>query len=340
MLYRTLGRTNLTLPVVTFGAWALGGGPYWAGTDDELAIAAIQAAIDEGITAIDTAPIYGRGHSERVVGRALAGRRDEVVLLTKVGLRWDCEDGELMFDTKDDDGKPLRIYRNCRPESVKLEVERSLERLGTDHLDLVQVHWPDPTTPIADTMGALAELREQGKLRAIGVSNYDTDMLTQAQRALGEVPLASDQPKYNLLQREIEQDVLPWAREHEVGVVVYSPLEQGLLTGKVTADRKFDASEGRSRRATFKPANRDRVNGVLQSVVKPIAEAHHATIAQVAIAWTVSQPGITAALVGARTPEQARENAAAGDLRLTADEHAAIDQAFTGLELDLAPATG
>jgi aryl-alcohol dehydrogenase-like predicted oxidoreductase len=333
MRHRKLGKTDLQLPVIAFGAWALGGG-YWGEQDDEASAAAIGAALDAGIDAIDTAPIYGLGRSEEVVGRAIAGRRDEVRLLTKIGLRWDCTDGEHFIKGKLPDGRPLDIYKNSRPESVRLEVERSLQRLGVEQLDLVQVHWPDITTPIADTMGALAELRAEGKLAAIGVSNYDVDQLTQAQRALGDVPLASNQPIYSLVQRGIEADVLPWARENDVGIVVYSPLEQGLLTGKVRADRSFGDDEGRSKRTSFSAENRARVNALVDEFVAPVAAAHSATLAQTVLAWTVQQPGISVALVGARNAEQARENAAAGDLTLSADEHASIDQAFATLRLE------
>ncbi|MFT7462134.1 MAG: aryl-alcohol dehydrogenase-like predicted oxidoreductase [Pseudohongiellaceae bacterium] len=337
MRHRTLGKTDLSLPVITFGAWALGGG-YWGEQDDDASIAAIRAALDAGIDAIDTAPVYGLGRSETIVGQAIAERRDEVTLLTKVGLRWDCSDGELFVTGKLPNGKPLHIHRNSRPDSVRHEVERSLQRLGVERLDLVQVHWPDPTTPISETMGALAELRSEGKLRAIGVSNYDVDQLTQAQAALGDVPLASNQPLYSLVKRGLEDEVLPWTRAHNVGLIVYSPLEQGLLTGKVRAERTFGDDEGRSRRDSFSAENRKRVNALLDDIVAPVAAAHHATLAQTVLAWTVQQPGITVALAGSRDPLQARENAGAGDIVLADDEWSAIDTAFAELTLQDAPA--
>jgi aryl-alcohol dehydrogenase-like predicted oxidoreductase len=341
MQRRTLGRTELEIPVVVFGAWALGGTGYWGASDDDLAVSAIREGIENGMDAIDTAPIYGLGHSEEVVGRAIEGFRDDVVIMTKVGLRWDTEDGgELLMESTNPDGSVMRVFKNSRPASVREEVERSLVRLDVDVLDLVQVHWPDATTPIADTMGALAELRAEGKLRAIGVSNYSPEQLAEAQAALGDIPLASDQPKYSLVAREAEAEVLPWCHEHEVGVVVYSPLEQGLLTGKVPPGRTFEEGEGRSHRPTFRDENRRRVNAVLAESVAPIAESMGATLAQTVIAWTVQQPGVTAALVGARTPQQALENAAAGDLALDAAQWAAIDTAFANLELELEPAAG
>ena len=320
--------------MVIFGAWALGGG-YWGAADDEASVAAIRAGLDAGIDALDTAPIYGLGRSEQVVGRAIAGRRDEIRLLTKVGLRWDCPDGQFFLEGQGADGRPFKVFRNSRPESVRLEVERSLVRLGVERLDLCQVHWHDDTTPVADTMGALAELIDAGKIAAAGVSNYDAAQVEQARAGLGRHPLASNQVKYSLAAREIENDVLPACRARNVAVLAYSPLEQGLLTGKVGPGRTFGADEGRSRRPTFEARNRAAVNAVLQRVVAPVAAAHGASLAQVVIAWTVAQPGLTAAIVGARTPQQARENAGAGDLLLTGDELAAIDAAFAGLELSL-----
>jgi len=330
MLRRRLGRTDLDLPVVSFGAWAVGGW-QWGGADDDAAVRAIHAAIDCGMNAIDTAPVYGFGHSERIVGRAIAGRHDRVLVMTKVGLRWDDTRGPLAFETTDHHGRTLQVHKNLRPWSVAWEVDHSLQRLGIDTIDLLQVHWPDPTTPIAATMGALVDLRRAGKIREIGVSNFSVEMMEETRRALGDVPLASDQPKYNLLDRSIEKKILPWAREQGVGVLVYSPIEQGLLTGAVPADRTFPSNDGRSTRRTFTPQLRARVNLALTRVAKPIAERHGATLAQVAIAWTIAQPGITSALVGARTEAQVRENAAGGDLVLEAEELFALAGAFAGI---------
>jgi aryl-alcohol dehydrogenase-like predicted oxidoreductase len=334
MQRRELGACGIDVPVVIFGAWAVGGWS-WGGADDERSVQAIQASIDAGANAIDTAPVYGFGRSEIVVGRAIQGRRAAVVLMTKVGLRWDDERGDPAFETTDELGRKLVVRRNLRPWSVREEVEHSLKRMRVDVIDVVQVHWPDPRTPIPETMGALLELRAQGKLRAIGVSNFDVAQLELARKALGGVPLASDQPKYSLLARDIERDVLPWCRAAGVGVVVYSPLEQGLLTGKVTAERTFGADDGRSRRATFAAANRARVNAAIERVLAPIAARHGATCGQVALAWVVAQPGITAAIAGARTPEQARENAAAGALVLEPGELAELRAAFESLRLEL-----
>lgn len=336
MKMRRLGASELDLPVVTFGAWAIGGW-QWGGTDDDAARAAIGAALDAGTTAIDTAPVYGFGHSERVVGAALAGRRDEALVLTKAGLRWDDERGPLAFEGRDHLGHPRRVHRNSRPDSVRFEVEESLRRLGTDRIDLLQIHWPDPTTPIAETMGELLRLRAEGKVREIGVSNYTPEEMGEARAALGDVPLASDQPRYSLVRREIEADVLPYAREAGVGLIVYSPLEQGLLTGKVPADRDFPETDGRHGRPTFRISNRALVNATLREVVQPVADARGATLAQVALAWVLAQPGVTSVIAGARDPGQARENAAAGELELAPGDIATIGRAFAELALDLEP---
>jgi methylglyoxal reductase len=335
MQHRQLGRSEIVTPRVVFGAWAIGGWG-WGGADDAQSVRAIHASIDAGANAIDTAPVYGFGHSERVVGQAIRGRRSEVLVYTKIGLRWDDDRGEVAFETTDEKGAQLVVRRNARPWSVRIEVEKSLERLGIETIDLIQVHWPDPKTPVAETMSALLELRQAGKVRAIGVSNFDVPLIEQTRPALGDVPLASVQPKYSLIARDIEKDLLPYCAREGIGVIVYSPLDQGLLSGRVPADRTFPDSDGRSRRPSFRAENRAQVNAVLASTVQPIADRHGVTLGQVAIAWVLAQAGITAAIVGARTPEQARENAAAADVALAPHEVAAIRAAFEGLRLDLA----
>ncbi|MBL8861869.1 MAG: aldo/keto reductase [Planctomycetes bacterium] len=334
MRHARLGRSDLRVPRVVFGAWAIGGWG-WGGADDEASIRAVQASIEVGANAFDTAPVYGFGRSEEVLGRAIRGRRADVLLFTKVGLRWDDARGDVAFDALDDRGVRRVVRRNARADSVRLEVERSLARLGVETLDLVQVHWPDPRTPVAETMATLLDLRREGKVREIGVSNFDVPLLRVAQEALGAVPLASTQPKYSLVARDIERDVLPHCAREDIGVIVYSPLEQGLLTGRVGAARAFGEADGRSRRATFRARNRALVNAALELAAAPVARAHAATLGQVAIAWVLAQRGVTAAIVGARTAEQARENAAAAELDLSAPESDALRAAFESLPLDL-----
>ena len=326
---RPLGRSGLEVDPVMFGAWAIGGW-FWGETDDRLAVEAIHASLDAGVRWIDTAPIYGFGHSEGVIGRAIAGR--DVRIATKAGLRWDDEQGEAFFQTRAARLGPVNVNKNLRPESITLECERSLKRLGVERIDLYQCHWPDSTTPVDETMGALLELKEHGKIDAIGVSNFPVELLEKAQAALGDVPLASDQPRYNALDRAIEDDVLPWCRDHDVAVLAYSPLEQGLLTGRVSMDRVFPDGDRRAVLPRFRAENRARVLEALAEI-EPIARAHGATLAQLCIAWTVAQPGLTSAIVGARSGPQAAENAGAMRLFLSDEDKALIHEVLHSVEL-------
>jgi aryl-alcohol dehydrogenase-like predicted oxidoreductase len=320
---RELGKSGLKVSPVIFGAWAVGGW-MWGGTDEAESIAAIQASIDHGVTTIDTAAVYGQGYGEEVVAKAIQGRRDRVEIATKCGMRWNSEEGSDRWETQDRHGDPIVIYRNSKPASVAYECEQSLKRLGVDVIDLYQVHWPDTTTPVEDTMAALMKLQEQGKIRAIGVSNYDA---TWIKKAAAAGPLASIQPPYSLIQRKIEPEILPLCREHGIGVIVYSPMERGLLTGKVGPDRTFPPGDHRASHKFFTPENRQRVLDSLAQV-QPIADAHGVTLAQMVINWTIHEPGITAAIVGARNADQAIQNAKALTFALSAEERARIRQAF------------
>jgi len=330
MEYRELGISGVKISVVTFGAWAIGGF-MWGGTDDAAAINAIHKAIDLGITGIDTAPAYGDGHSERVVGRAIVNRRDKVQILTKFGLERDSKEGTFFFETLDTDGKPVKTYYNARKKRVIAECEESLKRLGTDYIDLYQHHWPDPGTPIEETFEAVDRLLKDGKIRAAGVSNYSPQQMDAARKI---VPLASAQPPYSMVKRGAEGDVLPYCIKNRIDVVVYSPLQRGLLTGKIKADRKFPNTDDRSGDAFFKPENLKRVHEFLGKI-RPIADAHKATLAQMVINWTIQRPGITAALVGARNPKQVEENAGATNFKLTGEEVKQIDKLLEDLKLEV-----
>ena len=317
------------MPAVCFGAYALGGG-YWGAPDDGAATRAIHAALDHGMTAFDTAPVYGLGHSEAVLGAALEGRRDEAVLMTKVGVRWDG-DGDYTFDMPEPGGRRVPARFDGTAASVRLELERSLERLRTDHVDLIQVHGPDPRTPVGETVGSLADLVAEGKARAVGVSNLSVPQLDESVAALGDRPLASVQPQFSLLERAIERDLLPWSIERRVGVLAYAPLDQGLLTGRIRDDRAFGKGEGRPNRPSYQPAIRRKINRTLDEVVAPIAARHDATVAQVVLAWTAAREGITSLLVGARSEAQVVENAGAARVTLSDSEWTAIDVAFRRL---------
>lgn len=326
MEFKRLGKSGFSVPAVIFGAWAIGGW-LWGKSDDKEAAEAIQKSIELGCTCIDTAPVYGFGHSEEVVGKAVKGKRDKVLIATKCGLRWDCGDGEFFFDTKDNSGRSVKVYQNLKKDSLFKECDASLKRLGTDVIDLYQCHWPDSTTPLDETMEALLSLKEQGKIRAIGVSNFTPDMI---ETCLESGDIASDQPKYSLLFRDIENDILPFCQKHDVGLIVYGPIGQGLLTGKVTLDRKFAEDDFRTGQPWFQPKNLKRILDTLEKI-EPIAKEHGKTLAQLAINWVISEPGITCAIVGARTPEQVVENIGAVDFKLGEDERRLMRECFEEL---------
>jgi aryl-alcohol dehydrogenase-like predicted oxidoreductase len=307
-----LGRSGLQVSRVVFGAMATrDNGP-------EQQKANLQAALDAGVTAIDTAPLYDFGLSERLVGEAIAERRAAVVVLTKVGLRWDDDHGEVLFSGRGSDGVLRTVRRDSRPAAVRRDVEESLVRLGVEALDLVQVHHPDRHTPIAETMGELLRLRDEGKLRAIGVSNYSASEVHAAQRALGDVPLASHQLQYSLLQRWPEQEPLPIARETRHGVLAYSPLARGVLGGR-TPER----AERRLRDAI--------------ELQRAMASRLGVSSAQLALAWLLAQDGLSAVIAGASTPQQARDAAEAARLELSAPDLDALGSAFAGCRIPGAP---
>ncbi len=312
MQYRTLGTSDIRISVVGMGTWAVGGGPWWGETDDSESIRTIHAALDHGINLIDTAPVYGFGRSETVVGDALHDRRDKAVIATKCGLWWDSRTGSHHFDY---DGRS--VYRSLSPNTLKIEIERSLKRLRVDCIDLLQTHWQsvEPVkTPIEDTMAFLMQMRDVGKIRAIGVSNATCEQMDEY-RAAGII--CSNQPRYSMLDRRIEDDLLPYCLQHNIAVLAYSPLEQGLLTGKIGMDYKLAESAVRNRIAWFKPHNRARLIECVRAW-QPLTEKYNCSIAQLVIAWTVAQPGLTCALCGARRTENIIENAGAGSLLLDA----------------------
>ncbi|MDQ6435422.1 aldo/keto reductase [Mesorhizobium sp. LHD-90] len=300
------------------GTWAMGGW-MWGGTDEAQSVKAIRAAIDEGVTLIDTAPAYGLGKAEEIVGEAIAGRRGEVVVATKCGLVWHTDKGTHFFD---EHGK--RVHRYLGRDSIFFEVEQSLRRLRTDYIDLYITHWQDATIPVSETMGALLDLKRQGKIRAVGVSNVMPGTLKEYM-GLGQIDAI--QERFSMTDRGLEHDLLPLCRANGVSVLSYSSLALGLLSGKIGPGRVFEGDDQRKDDPRFSPASLERVAAFMNEI-EPIVAAKQATPAQVVIAWTVARPGITYALCGARNPEQAAENAVAGRLSLSADEIALIDAAI------------
>jgi myo-inositol catabolism protein IolS len=306
-----LQHSGLVLSRVIAGGWQAGR-DLWVGIDDDESVAALRAAHEAGITTFDTAEDYGAGHSERVLARALGPRRGEIVIATKVS--WD----------------------HLRRDQVVQACERSLRNLCTDVIDLYQIHWPAGTfgserVPLEESMEALVRLREQGKIRAIGVSNFDLSQLRQA-CALG--PVDSLQPPYSLLWRHAERELLPWCRANGVAVLAYSPLAQGLLTGKIGPDHPLEEGDNRRDNRLFQPPLRARAHALVEAM-RPLAAARGITLAQLALAWVAGQPG-TAAIAGARTPAQARENAAAGAVILEPELRAKLDGLGPSMGWDVA----
>jgi len=317
MLTRQIGSSGIAASAIGLGTWAIGGW-MWGGTDEAESIAAIEASIDAGVSLIDTAPAYGMGRSEEIVGKAIAGRRDRVVIATKCGLVWHTAKGNHFFDQA---GKPVHRYLGA--DAIIHEVEQSLKRLGTDYIDLYITHWQDPTTPVAETMGALEALKQAGKIRAIGASNVSAADV-EAYVAAGQLDAIEEQ--YSMVHRDIEAELVPSCRRNGVSILSYSSLALGLLTGKIGPERQFAGDDLRIGDPRFSVENRQKVADFV-AAIRPIASAHRASISQLVIAWTLQQPGVTFALCGARNPEQARDNARAGRLRLHETELAILTTA-------------
>jgi aryl-alcohol dehydrogenase-like predicted oxidoreductase len=292
MRIRKLGSGGPEISVIGFGAWEAGGTEWGPNPSDDQVIEAIRAGLDAGITWVDTAEVYGDGTSEELVGRAVEGRRDDLVIATKVAPR---PDGT-----------------GFRREEVRAACEGSLKRLGTDRIDLYQLHWRDPRVPVEETWEAMARLVADGLVRAIGVSNFDQELIERCE-AIRHVD--SLQPHFSMLRLE-NRDLINWCGERGTGVVAYAPLGYGLLTGAISKDTRFDPRDWRNRGGRmFAPGKIERSLAVVDGL-RPIAERLGITLAQLALAWTVHQPGVTSAIAGSRNPEHVRENAAAGDVQL------------------------
>lgn len=324
MQYRPIGNSGIQASVVGFGCWALGGW-LWGGTDEDAGIDAIHAAIDAGITLIDTAPVYGFGVSEEIVGKAIAGKRDKIILATKCGLVWNTDKGEFNFYSDErgitkETGK-YKVHRYLSPASIRDEIEKSLKRLGTDYIDLYQTHWQDTTTPIEETMAELLKLKAEGKIRAIGVSNVNLDQIKQY---CDVKTIDSDQEKFSMIDRKIEAELLPFCMKKNISMLAYSPMERGLLSGKIGPGREFNDGDMRKRDRRFTPEGLQKISDMLGEFT-PLTEKYNISIAQLVVAWTFHYSGVTHVLVGGRRPEQAIENAAAGNVKLTDEEVASIN---------------
>jgi aryl-alcohol dehydrogenase-like predicted oxidoreductase len=328
MEYRKLGSSDLELSTITYGAFAIGG-TMWGGNEKKDSIDSIHASIDHGVTTIDTAPFYGFGLSEEMIGEALKSQdRSKVQLLTKFGLVWDGSNngkGDFFFDA-DDNGKKVPVYKYSSKENVIKEIEESLKRLQTDYIDLLQIHWPDLTTPISETMEAVETLIQQGKIRAFGVSNYSIPQIQEAQKT---VQIASNQVAYSMLNRKIETDLIPFTVAENIGIIAYSPMERGLLTGKYFTDSKLKENDHRN--GYFGQFDLQKVKTLVEEL-SSLANAKHISISQLVLRWTSLQKGIAVVLAGARNAEQAISNAKALDFDLSVSELEFINQAISKLE--------
>jgi aryl-alcohol dehydrogenase-like predicted oxidoreductase len=309
---RTLGNSDLQLTAIGFGAWAVGGGNWefaWGPQDDNESIAAIHRALDLGINWIDTAAIYGLGHSEEIVGKALRSTSHKPLVFTKCSIRWHPD---------------RTIYRSLKADSLAEEVEGSLRRLGVETIDLYQIHWPDPPDQIEEGWESLARLKEQGKVRHIGVSNFNAEQMGRAQRI---APITSLQPPYSMLRPAIEAEILPFAHANRIGVINYSPMVSGLLTGKMTAERAaaLPADDWRRRAVEFKEPRLSR-NMRLVELLREIGSGHNVSPGVVAIAWTLHHPAITGAIVGGRSAQQVEGVAPALEFRLSEEEFTRINE--------------
>jgi aryl-alcohol dehydrogenase-like predicted oxidoreductase len=312
MTTKQLGSSDLHLTPIGIGAWAMGGGGWafaWGPQDDNESIEAIHSALDKGLNWIDTAAVYGHGHSEEVVGRALKGRAQKPYVFTKCARNW---------------GEDRKIFKSLKRDHIRQECENSLRRLQVDVIDLYQIHWPEPDEDIEEGWETMARLKEEGKVRFIGLSNFSVD---QMKRVAAIAPITSLQPPYSIISPEIEETVLPYTQANGIGVLVYSPMKSGLLTGKMTRERiaALPDDDFRKNRADFQEPALSR-NLELVELLRAIGQRHGRSPGEVAIAWTLRLPGVTSAIVGMRSAAQVEGVIGAATFRLSTEEIAEIDK--------------
>ncbi|GHO70730.1 oxidoreductase [Ktedonobacter sp. SOSP1-52] len=305
MQTRRFGKTDMQITPLGIGAWAMGGGGWdagWGSQDDQESITTIKRGLDLGINWIDTAAVYGLGHSEEVVGKAIKGR-ERPLIFTKCSLVWD---------------EKRQISNSLKANSIKREAEASLKRLGVDYIDLYQIHWPNPEPDIEEGWSKLAELKREGKVRHIGVSNFNVEQMQRAERI---APVETLQPPYSLLSPDVERELLPYCEKNDIGVIVYSPMASGLLTGRMTKERieQMPDDDWRKNADNFKEPALSR-NLELAHMLQEIGQAHNVTAGVVAVAWTLRNPAVTAAIVGSRRPAQIEDMVAAAEYRLSDSE--------------------
>lgn len=313
MKTRQLGKTDMHITPIGFGAWAVGGGNWsfgWGDQEDNASVTAIQRALDLGMNWIDTAAAYGLGHSEEIVARALKGRGEKPYIFTKCSLVWNEGEHE--------------VTNSLKARSIRREVEGSLRRLQVDVIDLYQIHWPMPDEDLEEGWQTMADLKKEGKVRYIGASNFDVNQL---RRVMKIAPVSSLQPPYSLIKREVEQEILPFCHENHIGVIVYSPMQSGLLSGRMTRERieKFPVNDWRRYDEEFQEPRLSR-NLALVEKLREIAILYERTPAEAAIAWTLMNPVVTGAIVGARNAEQVDTIIGAAEFRFNAREMNEIEE--------------
>lgn len=329
MEYRSLGQSDIKVSELAFGAWAIGGW-LWGGADSKDAVRAIETAVDNGMTTIDTAAVYGFGLSEELVGKATRGKREKVQILTKFGLSWNEKKGEFFFTSLDNTGKEISIYKYSSKDKIISDCDQSLKRLGTDYIDLYQIHWADSTTPVSETMEAIEYLVKKGKIRAGAVCNYSRELMAEAGKTYR---IASNQVPYSMVNRSIESDIVPYCIEKKIGILAYSPLQRGLLTGKIKPGHKFNEGDTRPTTLYYKEPNFSRIMKLTDNLAK-IANELNITLSQLVLNWTLRQPGITCALAGARNASQVVENVKAAGFKLTYEDISQINKCLSDLKLE------
>jgi aryl-alcohol dehydrogenase-like predicted oxidoreductase len=329
MEYRKLGQSEIKVSELAFGAWAIGGW-LWGGADSKEAIKAIETAVDHGMTTIDSAAVYGFGLSEELIGKAIKGKRSKVQILTKFGLIWNEKQGEFFLGSRDNDGKEINLYSCSSKERVIRDCDDSLRRLGTDYIDLYQIHWPDKATPVSETMEALDILIKKGKIRAGAVCNYSKTLMTEAEKTF---TIASNQLPYSMVHRDIEKEIVPYCLSQNIGILAYSPLQRGLLTGKIKQGHRFNDGDSRPTSVYYQEPNLSRIL-MLTDNLKKIADELKITLSQLVLNWTIQQPGITCVLAGARNSAQVLENVKSVDFHLTGADIKSINELLSVLKLE------
>ncbi len=323
MIFKKIGGTDINVSAIALGTWAIGG-VFWGGSDIKDSEKAISASLDEGINFIDTAPGYGFGLAEEIIGKVIKKKRNKVVISTKCGLIWDKIGKTLHYKFPIPGSNSYKdVYRDLSKESIENEIKMSLSRLQTDYIDIYITHWPDPLTPPQETMETLLKLKEDGIIRAIGVSNISIDTL-KSFSSFGKLNV--DQENYNILDREIEKDIILFCNDNNISILAYGALAQGLLTGKISPNRKFSNDDARILfyKKRFEPHNIQLANNLLEKYLGPIAQKHNCNIGNVAVA-SIIQDNSVIALCGARNEFQAKENAVSGRIILDSEDKNRIE---------------